>query len=297
VDHLLELANTALGVNYQIWVLLDRLDVAFAETHDLERNALRALFRVYLDLAGFKQIKLKIFLRSDIWNRIVEGGFREASHITRVAVLEWTSAALLNLVIKRLLKNQSLVDEFKLDRQAVLGNFSAQNDLFYRFFPAQVEQGKNKPKTFDWMVSRCADATGKTAPRELIHLLIMIREQEIARLERGEPLPGGDHLFDRPVFKVALPAVSEARLVQNLYAEYPDLKPLLAKLNGQKTEQTAESLAAIWGLKGDQTVRVADQLCDVGFFERRQVGNQGTYWVPFLFRDALHMSQGMADES
>jgi hypothetical protein len=293
VDHLLKLANDALGtVNYQIWVLLDRLDVAFAETHDLERNALRALFRVYLDLSGFKQIKLKIFLRSDIWNRIVEGGFREASHITRVAVLEWTSPALLNLVIKRLLKNQSLVDEFKLDRQAVLGNFSAQNDLFYGFFPTQVEQGRNKPKTFDWMVSRCADATAKTEPRELIHLLIMIRDQEIARLERGEALPSGDQLFDRSVFKVALPAVSEARLVQNLYAEYPDLKPLLAKLNGQKTEQTAESLAAIWSLNGDQTVKVADQLCDIGFFERRQVGNRDTYWVPFLFRDALHMSQG-----
>jgi hypothetical protein len=297
IDHVLKLANDALDtVNRQIWVLLDRLDVAFAETHDLERNALRALFRVYLDLSGFTQIKLKIFLRSDIWNRIVDGGFREASHITRVAVLEWNQSALLNLVIKRLLKNKSLVAEFQLDRQAVLGNFSAQNDLFYRFFPAQVEQGRNKPRTFDWMVSRCADATDRTAPRELIHLLIMIREKEIARLERGEALPSGEHLFDRSVFKVALPAVSEARLVQNLYAEYSDLKQFLIKLNGQKTEQTAESLAAIWSLNGEQSIKIADQLCSTGFFQRREVGNQDTYWVPFLFRDALQMSQGMADE-
>jgi hypothetical protein len=105
VDRLLQLANFALGsVKLHVWVLMDRLDVAFAETHELERNALRALFRVYLDMAGHDWIKLKIFLRSDIWSRIVEGGFREASHITRVVALEWTPEALLNLVIRRLLK-------------------------------------------------------------------------------------------------------------------------------------------------------------------------------------------------
>jgi hypothetical protein len=110
VDTLLQLANSALGsIKLHVWVLLDRLDVAFAETHELERNALRALFRVYLDMAGNDWIKLKVFLRSDIWGRIVEGGFREASHITRVVALEWTAEALLNLVIRRLLKNRVLV--------------------------------------------------------------------------------------------------------------------------------------------------------------------------------------------
>ena len=89
VDTLAELANRALSAaGYQVWVLLDRLDVAFAESHELERNALRALFRVYRDFADKDCIKLKIFLRSDIWDRIVEGGFREASHITRVVTLD-----------------------------------------------------------------------------------------------------------------------------------------------------------------------------------------------------------------
>jgi hypothetical protein len=297
VDRLLQLANSALGsVKLHVWVLMDRLDVAFAETHELERNALRALFRVYLDMAGHDWIKLKIFLRSDIWSRIVEGGFREASHITRMVALEWTPEALLNLVIRRLLKNKVLVDSFGIDRSAVLRDFQAQNELFYRFFPNQVEQGSRKPKTFDWMISRCADGTGKTAPRELIHLLIAIRQQEIARIERGEAPPDGDQLFDRSVFKVALPAVSEARLVQNLYAEYPDMKPLLSKLRGEKTEQTVESLMSIWGLNADNTLKVAENAISVGFFERREIKGRTTYWVPFLFRDALEMSQGLAEE-
>jgi hypothetical protein len=141
VDALADLANSALASSgYHVWVLLDRLDVAFVESYDLEKNALRALFRVYRDFGGYEQIKLKIFLRSDIWQRIVEGGFREASHITRVAILDWTPAALLNLIVRRLLKNDVIVKEFKIDRENVLGNFDAQNALFYRFFPPQVEQ-------------------------------------------------------------------------------------------------------------------------------------------------------------
>jgi hypothetical protein len=95
---------------------------------------------------------------------------------------------------------------------------------------------------------------------------------------------------------MALPAVSEARLVQNLYAEYPDMKSRLSKLRGEKTEQTVESLMAIWGLNEDNTLKVVENAISVGFFERREVKGRPTYWVPFLFRDALEMSQGLADD-
>jgi hypothetical protein len=80
VDRLIELASGSLSeAGARSWVILDRLDVAFAENAELEANALRALFRVYLDLAAFPAVTLKIFLRSDIWSRITAEGFREAS--------------------------------------------------------------------------------------------------------------------------------------------------------------------------------------------------------------------------
>lgn len=297
VDKLAELANAALlDANYQIWVLLDRLDVAFVESHDLERNALRALFRVYRDFGGFDRIKLKIFLRSDIWDRIGDGGFREASHITRVAVLDWKPASLLNLIVKQVLNNDVLVDEFRVDAASVLKDFAAQNVLFYRFFPKQVEQGTKKRTTLDWMISRCADASERTAPRELIHLLNSVREEEVVRLERGEAQPVGDQLFDHTVFKLALATVSEARVIQTIYAEFPDLKPYLVELEGQKTEQTSESLSSIWNSDADETKRRITLLIEIGFFQERRSSENVTYWVPFLYRDALAMSQGLADD-
>jgi hypothetical protein len=271
------------------------LDVAFAETHELERNALRALFRAYRDLAEHDAIKLKIFLRSDIWSRITETGFREASHITKVVVLDWSHASLLNLVIRRMISNQTFAHALNIEREKILGDFNAQQDLFYRVFPSQVDQGSRKPSTLDWMISRCADGTKKTAPRELIHLLTSLREKEISRLERGEPQAPGEQLFDRSVFKEALSIVSDTRYNQNLIAEYPDLKAILAELNGEKTEQTAESLAELWEMDQDQALAQAFKLVEIGFFELRGPKDDQTFWVPFLFRDALSMSQGLAE--
>ena len=36
---------------------------------------------------------------------------------------------------------------------------------------------------------------------------------------------------------------------------------------------------------------------EIGFFQERGAGDHWTYWVPFLYRDALSMSQGAADEA
>lgn len=297
VDNLAGLAERALKeAGFQIWILLDRLDVAFAETHDLEKNALRALFRVYRDFSAHDHIKLKIFLRTDIWTRIVESGFREASHITRDITLTWSKNALLNLIIKRVLKNAALVEAEKIDREAVLRSFPAQNELFYKLFPEQVDQGAKKPSTLDWIISRCADATDKTAPREVIHLLNSIREQEISRLERGEAPAPEPQLFDRSVFKLALPAVSEGKLVSNLFAEYPELKPTIQKLRGEKTEQTLETLAKLFGQSLEEAAKSAESFVSIGLFQKRGSRDNPTFWVPFLYRDALEMIQGLADE-
>jgi hypothetical protein len=40
----------------------------------------------------------------------------------------------------------------------------------------------------------------------------------------------------------------------------------------------------------------AQQLIEVGFFEARGSKDKPTFWVPFLYRDALSMSQGSAEE-
>lgn len=296
IDDLLAEANAELlQQGFTAWVLLDRLDVAFAESLELEKAALRALFKVYLDLASLARIRLKIFLRSDIWRRITEEGFREASHITKTLTISWNTQSLLNLVARRAIQNEAVRQYYDVTPEQVLSSATAQRDFFYRVSPKQVEVGPNKPETFDWIVGRCRDGSRQTAPREVIHLMSSVRDDQVRRLELGEAEPEDGTLFARTAFKDALQVVSKVRLEQTLYAEYPALKSYLEKLRGEKTAHSIDSLARLWQLSPDDAMQVAQQLVEVGFFELRGTKDAPEYWVPFLYRDALDLVQGSAD--
>jgi hypothetical protein len=278
----------------KVWIVLDRLDVAFSESAELEGNALRSLFRTYLDMLALTNVDVKIFLRDDIWAKIVEGGFREASHVTRVMTISWDNQSLLNLIVRRVAHNDKICKLYEVNKEDVLKNATLQKQFFYRAFPEQVDVGQNKPSTFDWMASRTADGTKRTAPRELIHLLTEAREQQIKLYELGNSVPPDDNLFSRVAITQALPEVSKTRFAQTLCAEYPSLKSYLDKLDREKTQQTPETLASLWKCSEDKALKVADQLTSTGFFERRGSKDEPIYWVPFLYRDALNLIQGAA---
>lgn len=295
-DELLEKANAALSrEGFKLWVLFDRLDVAFEESRVLEKNALRSLFRVYNDLRGLTNISLKIFVRDDIWRRITEDGFAEASHITRTVTIRWDNPSLMNLAVRRLLNNQRIVSELGVDVESIMADIEKQKKTFYQFFPRQIDIGPNKSETFEWLLGRTKDGTGVNTPRELIHFLSELRDEQIRRLERGESVPMDDLLFDRSIFKTALKAVSEVRLTQTLLAEYPELKPFVTVMNGEKASHTPETLARIWSIDSSLARERADSLAKVGFFEFRGDKQSPQYWVPFLYRDALSIVQGSAE--
>ncbi|MEV4973429.1 P-loop ATPase, Sll1717 family [Streptomyces scopuliridis] len=296
IDELYAAADRALADDdVDIWLLLDRLDVAFTGSPEFERNALRALFKVYLDLNDLRHVRLKIFLRTDIWKAITSSGFREASHITRELVLKWDRAALLQLVAQRLVRNPGLVEHYNVTAAAVKTDTQEQASLFKRVYPLQVEGGPNKPQTFDWCLSRTRDGSRLTAPRELIHLLSETRDVQMKWLEIGEAEPEGEPLFQRGALKEALPAVSDVRLTKTLYAEYPHLRSFLEMLEGQKTNHSVQSLAAIWREPEEKTKEIALRLVDIGFFEKRGTFIAPEFWVPFLYRPALNLVQGTAE--
>ena len=185
---------------------------------------------MYRDFEPLQHISLKVFLRNDIWKRITAEGFREASHITRSITIAWNKATLLNLVVRRALRNAAVREFYSVDPTEVLSDARRQEELFYRIFPAQVEIGSRRSSTLDWMLSRTQDSTHQVAPRELIHLLSEARESQLLRWEMGRASPPHSALFDAAAFKDALPEVSRAKLEQTLYAEYPALREKLQQL-------------------------------------------------------------------
>jgi hypothetical protein len=295
VDQLILLANAALEQGERhAWILLDRLDVVFADNDELEARCLRALFRVYQDLQARDRIRLKIFLRSDIWRRITSGGFRESSHITRAMTITWEASTLLNLVVRRAIQNEVVQKYYAVEPGDVLSSTTAQKAFFDRMFPDQVEVGSRKSTTFDWILVRCSDGTRSTAPREVIHLLNALRSSQARKLDIGEAEPEGEQMFSRMVFKDALAEVSVTRLEQTLFQEYPALKPFIEKLRGEKTSHAIETLAEIWRVTTEDATAAVQKLIDVGFFEQRGSREKPEFWVPFLYRDALGLVQGRA---
>jgi hypothetical protein len=294
LDELLQCLNDCLqNERITCWLALDRLDVAFADSQEFEATSLRALFRVYLDMLALTQIKIKIFLRDDIWKRIVGTGFREASHITRTLTLNWDQQSLQNLVVRRLVSNVHLCDYYNVTKEDVLANVASQEILFNRIFPNQIDIGPSKPTTIGWMLSRTADGSKRTAPRELIHLLLEIRDEQLKRYENGNTEPEDNVFFDRFAIRAALPAVSKARYEQTLCAEYPALKPFLSQLEGERTQHSIESLSKLWKkINQTKAIEIAEKLVEAGFFEKRGSKESPNYWVPFIYRDALSMVQG-----
>jgi hypothetical protein len=243
-------------------------------------------------MLGLQKVRLKIFLRNDIWTKISTGGFREASHITRMLKIHWTNDALLNLVANRLGQNDDVVTYCHFKPGQPLGA-AEQRALFDYIVPKQIDVGRN-PATFEWIISRVQNGTRTAAPREVIHLLTEARDAQVKMLERGETEPPGTELISRQAFRDALPAVSQVRLEQTMYAEYPELQDRIIALEREKTQQTMVTLAQIWKIDVPEAREYAKKLVEAGFFEERGVKSNPSYWVPFLYRPALRLVQGSA---
>ena len=225
LDTLLEGADEALGaLRFQVWLALDRLDVAFASREELERSALRAVFVAYRDMQALVNLRPKIFIRSDLWRRITEGGFREASHITRDLTLTWDRQSLLQLVVRRLLDNPEICELYGVVPNDVQTDALEQEAFIDRVFPPHVDPQKPE-SAFDWMLRATEDGLEHSEPREVIHLLSALRDAQLKRWEVGQAPPAGEALFDAASFREALKTVSRVRLEQTLLAENPKLKP------------------------------------------------------------------------
>lgn len=295
VDELLEKLNEYLvenSLNY--WILFDRLDVAFDQDPELEKNALRALFKTYRDIENLDAISLKIFLRDDIWKRITDEGFRESSHITRTTTISWSPQGLLNLIILRAIKNPSIVSEFDVNPDTVERSHAEQRALYYKIFPEQVDVGEKQSDTFDWILNRVRDGMGNAAPREIIHFHNEIVNCEKAAISIGTQKVELPNIFSRGSVKGATAEISKVKIEQNLFAENARLKPFILKLDGSKAEQNIDTLSGLWRISGDEAKALASELILVGFFEQRAAKDEGIFKVPFLYRPYLHITQGKA---
>lgn len=267
---------------------MDRLDEAFPGSPMIEIPALRALFRTYLDVQAFDSLRLKLFVRKDLFRRIIKNGFVNLTHVNaRKFEIVWDEEDLMALLIARVRESGNFINAAELQA------FS-DTEVFYRLFPEKIFQRENQSTTWNWMMTRIRDGNDIKAPRSLIDLIEKARQTQL-RYEARDPreFSMDTPLIDADSVKRAHSALSTQRVEDTLLAEAADLAPQIEKFRNGKSEQTAATIASLLGMDEQQARPVIQSLTEIGFLE--EIGS--SYKVPALYRDGLSITQGKAQVS
>jgi len=284
-DRALRVLNDVLDeVDLSIWLVLDRLDEAFQGFPSAEVPALRALFRTYLDLLPYGRVRLKLFVRKDLFRRIIAGGFVNLTHVNaRKIEIVWDDDDLFDLLCRRIVENDDLVEHLDLSRKE-------RSEIFGAVFPAQVDAAERKPTTWNWILSRIRDGNGIKPPRNLIDLVTKAREAQTRREARESREYRGEPLLSGEAIKRGLEALSNERVEDTLLAEAGDYAAAVNQFRGGKAEHNLESLATVLGVSAADVPDLLTPLREIGFLEL--VGQN--YKVPMLYRSGLSITQGRA---
>ena len=269
--------------------MLDRIDELRSKDLDERRKLLEALFRTQLDFIGsFDNIRLKIFLRTDIWKEL---NFTNKSHISdKMTRLEWNDTQLLKLINKRMLQNElikqgieeslsveiDVADVEKYDRDT-------QERIFYSVFEDQVYSGKREADLFDWLTKRIRDGHGGKYPRELISFCNFAKELQLQHEDDCE-----ERLIAGLRVRDAYKEVSDQR-VDTYLSEFPELDEHFKRFDGRNKPEFShgELLDMFSDLepKPDNAIR---RMVDIGFFEEKR-NDDGTreYEIPRLYRHGI----------
>jgi len=282
-DEALRLLERVLtDMNVKVWLALDRLDEAFQGRPTLEKPVLRALLRAYLDMQEYSTIRLKLFIRRDLFGRIISGGFVNLTHVNaRKVEIVWDIADLFSLLYKRLIQNVSFVKSIGMQGQSPQALFGA-------IFPEKVVAGSKRPTTWIWMTTRIEDANQIRPPRNLIDLILKSREAQLRQEDRSpREYVKGMPLITAEAIKGGYEKLSDERVEDTLLAESGEYAEVIELFRNGKAEHNLESLTEI--IKDDVTAK-SEYLRSIGF-----LGKLGSnYKIPMLYRRGLSITQGKA---
>ncbi len=282
----LRLLNTCIEeLGCSVWVILDRLDEAFQGFPAVEVPALRALLRSYLDLLEFEHIRLKLFVRRDLFRKVVAGGFVNLTHVNaRKTEIIWDEDDLLNLLCKRMKESGQFLAQINAQG-------GSNEEIFAAVFPSQIDVGERKPTTWNWIMSRIRDGNHVKPPRNLIDLIMKAREAQIRREDR-EPrqFERGLAIIEADSFRRALSRLSDERVEDTLLAEAGEAVELIERFKNEKSEHNRESLTKLLGMRNGELEDAIRRLTDIGFLE--EIGQ--TFKVPMLYREGMQIVQGKA---
>jgi len=276
-----------------LWLMVDRLDEIFPRRSEVERKALRGLLRSMRYFAS-EQIRVKIFLRDDMFDQLVRGpeGFTALTHITarQADTLRWTPEQIMAMLVKRLCANEELAKYLKINRQRINASANYRAECFNKVFAPTVYRGPKQSPTIRWMFNRCADGRGVVTPRDVLDLVIRAKQRQ-QNICANDPEGTTDWIISPSAIQYGFEELSERKLQTYLQAEFPHLREHIDKFIGGKTDYQE---AALEELLGNKWKSVAEDLVAIGFLSKRSKSGEDVFSIPVLYKHGLGVTLGRA---
>lgn len=268
------------------WVLFDRLDVAFEGQPELEIKAIRSLLRVYREVRSTAGLRLKLFLRADLWDRVIRSGFRESSHLERKFVIRWSRTDLLSVLCRRVMQSAKIADYYEETIDRVCESSESRERFLQRLFSGMAFSPDAEPplRFVDWMLAVTRNGLGQNNPRDLVELLTLAKAQTLLAMDNGEALPEGKQLFTRGALVAGWVALSNSKLETVILSEYPMLASRVDALRNRLGVVATEELAGVWAMSETDCTDIALELVRVGLLLSL---NSRTFRIAPLFWPAM----------
>lgn len=244
---MLGVINTQLSKSNRVfWFLYDDLDEDLLDKGEIRGRALTGLFQLVQDCDArrLKSMCFKIFLREDIWSRLV---FDNKSHFNgRDVILQWTRKDFLRLALRQALQSKDFED--------LVGRFSPVGDIdladeasidrsLQLLWGSRREQNLKSKNVSRWVYDRLTDSSNTTFPRSLNILLKEARDYELA-MDGGQS-PFADRLLRPKSLNEGLVKASMQRC-NELHQEYHELTPFFNSLISSSILISTDELREIW---------------------------------------------------
>ncbi len=296
----------------RIYVGYEELDTLGGFDWALMARMVRGLVAFWSDYSRrWQRIRAKVFLRSDLFRRHAGMGTADFAKLAaNRAELEWSDAALLAMLVKRIANTSEGLAAYcsgariRFERDDSLGlipQIREPNDahpLLERLSGEFMGAGKKKGFVRNWVLAHLRDGNDRVGPRSLVRLIEQAAGKDAVNRTLRPP-----RLIHPTALRQALDDVSDSHVTQGISSEWPWLEGVKERLTLDRLvpwtrKEIVDLFETAWtktsGPRGGPDVRppveqpadFVDYLIDLGVFRQRS-GDQID--VPDLYLSGLNL--------
>jgi hypothetical protein len=284
---------------YRLWIAVDRLDECFTRNSETERRALRSLLRATLDCAHAlkydSSIRVKVFLRTDLFTISSEdGAFTNATHLRRNDI-SWTFNSMADLIAHRLISDTRFARCYLRGVRPVDKTREAWDALLPDMGTRRPGKSTARYSTAQTFCIWTADGSRLYNPRNMISFinlaLLRARENQRRALNMGRAARSDRPLIEDGEAHASMGELGRRRFQDTILNEFPAVAPLAEKLRGGPAEYDSKAqLLTRLGISDPNSSMAREALSLLILCGLVGTKPRDRFYLPRLYRSAISTS-------